>query len=227
MPSPRSRSRSAKRKRSCSDRFRARTSVFENQTSRRQAESTSRSSARMEPGRTCGRKHGKMERNGVGVARCSPVLYDGGRSSTLSTSASRRSRVTSILRQATVARFRSSSRSEGKVEVSRPRAVDRLPLPRRRLTHPRLRRGTRPEGWASTKSRPAFLLAAAFLHEGFDFLLGFRPRFPVALLHESGELLGAALDARDLVVGQLAPLLLRLPRELLPVARDHVSVHSG
>ena len=39
------------------------------------------------------------------------------------------------------------------------------------------------------------------------------------------ELLAAAVDLGEVIVGQFAPLLLHLTRELLPVALNTISVH--
>src|SRR5262249_25939761 len=53
---------------------------------------------------------------------------------------------------------------------------------------------------------------AALLHELLALGLGRLARPAVALLQETRELLGAPLGPRELVVRELAPLLLRLPR---------------
>ena len=61
--------------------------------------------------------------------------------------------------------------------------------------------------------------------ETFDLLLGLVLGDPVLLLDLADELVALAGDDVDVVVGELAPLLLHLARELLPVAFDAVPVH--
>ena len=58
-----------------------------------------------------------------------------------------------------------------------------------------------------------------------ELLLGFVLGHAVALLDLAGELVAAAGDDIEVVVGQLAPLLLGLAGDLLPVAFDLVPVH--
>jgi len=49
---------------------------------------------------------------------------------------------------------------------------------------------------------------------------------PVGLLEPPRELLAPAGDQVEIVVGQLAPLLLHKPLELLPVPFDDVPIHA-
>src|SRR5690606_5492999 len=58
-----------------------------------------------------------------------------------------------------------------------------------------------------------------------DVLLGVVLSFSVALLEASGEFRALALDYVEVIVGQLAPLLLNLALELLPVSFDLIPVH--
>src|SRR5262245_31579255 len=58
-----------------------------------------------------------------------------------------------------------------------------------------------------------------------QLLLGFVLGDAVLLLDPSGQLLAAAGDDVELVVGELAPLLLGLALQLLPVAFDAIPVH--
>src|SRR5512135_3569148 len=48
----------------------------------------------------------------------------------------------------------------------------------------------------------------------------------VPLLEEAGELVALPGDGRQVVVGQLAPLLFHFAGELLPVARDLIPIHD-
>src|SRR4051794_32689927 len=50
---------------------------------------------------------------------------------------------------------------------------------------------------------------------------------PVALLDPAFELIAAAIDHVEIIVGQLSPLLLDLAFDLLPVPFDSVPVHLG
>src|SRR5262249_57471145 len=55
---------------------------------------------------------------------------------------------------------------------------------------------------------------------GVDLALGFVLRHAVALLKPAAELRALALDDVEVVAGELAPLLLNLAFELLPIAFD-------
>jgi len=57
-----------------------------------------------------------------------------------------------------------------------------------------------------------------------DLALGLFPGVPVPLLELAEKLVLPAGDLGDFVVGELAPLLANLARELLPVALDLVPV---
>src|SRR5690606_22946310 len=61
---------------------------------------------------------------------------------------------------------------------------------------------------------------------GVHLALGLVPGDAVALLHTAGELVALAGGDVEVVVGELAPLLLRLALELLPVAFDAIPVHG-
>src|SRR5689334_15693215 len=63
------------------------------------------------------------------------------------------------------------------------------------------------------------------LQERVVLLLGLVPRIPVVPLQEADHLVGLALGALEIVVRQLAPLLLRLPLHLLPATSNDVRVH--
>src|SRR5262245_26866873 len=59
----------------------------------------------------------------------------------------------------------------------------------------------------------------------FDLALGFVLRHAVALLKPAAELHALALDDVEVVAGELAPLLLNLAFELLPIAFDTIPIH--
>lgn len=67
--------------------------------------------------------------------------------------------------------------------------------------------------------------ATAGRAEGVDFFFGFLFGFAVAFLDFSFELLGFAVDGVEVVVGELAPLLLDFAFDLFPVAFELVAVH--
>ena len=58
-----------------------------------------------------------------------------------------------------------------------------------------------------------------------DFLLYLVLGIPVARLDLALELLAVAVDLRDVVVGELAPLLLNFAGDLFPIAFDAVPIH--
>src|SRR5262245_22482235 len=60
---------------------------------------------------------------------------------------------------------------------------------------------------------------------GVDLALGFILRHAVALLKPAAELRALALDDVEVVAGELAPLLLNLAFELLPIAFDTIPIH--
>src|SRR5882757_6787865 len=68
-------------------------------------------------------------------------------------------------------------------------------------------------------------LSVHALEPGIDLALRLVPRNAVALLQPAGELLALALDHIEVVVGELAPLLLSLALELFPVAFDTIPIH--
>src|SRR4026208_784441 len=59
-----------------------------------------------------------------------------------------------------------------------------------------------------------------------DVLLHLVLRVTVARLDLAFELLAVAVDLREVVVGELAPLCLHLAGDLLPIAGDAVPVHG-
>src|SRR5262249_212012 len=63
------------------------------------------------------------------------------------------------------------------------------------------------------------------LQPGVDFLLSLVLGVTVTLLQTSSELLALALDDVEIVVGELAPLLLGLTLELLPVSLHAIPIH--
>lgn len=68
-------------------------------------------------------------------------------------------------------------------------------------------------------------LATAGGAERIDFVFGFFFGFAVAFLDLAFELLGSAVDGVEVVVGELAPLLLDFAFDLFPVAFELVAVH--
>src|SRR5215468_6768209 len=78
--------------------------------------------------------------------------------------------------------------------------------------------------------QPACRSRSTSLHgfqPGVDFALGLVPGVAVALLQTAGELSALALDDIQIVVGELAPFLLHLALELLPIAFDTIPVHAS
>src|SRR5438309_4964821 len=70
-------------------------------------------------------------------------------------------------------------------------------------------------------------LAGVLLHESLVLFLGLVPRVPVALLEQAEQLLGLALDPVEVIVRELAPLLLGLPLHLPPLSLHDVLVHQA
>src|SRR5262249_35680773 len=60
---------------------------------------------------------------------------------------------------------------------------------------------------------------------GVDLAVGFVLRHAVALLKPAAELRALALDDVEVIAGELAPLLLNLAFELLPIAFDTIPIH--
>src|SRR5262245_65209569 len=60
---------------------------------------------------------------------------------------------------------------------------------------------------------------------GVDLAIGFVLRHAVALLKPAAELRALTLDDVEVVAGELAPLLLNLAFELLPIAFDTIPIH--
>src|SRR5208337_1002277 len=63
------------------------------------------------------------------------------------------------------------------------------------------------------------------LQPGIDFSIGFILPVPVALLKPPGQLCPLAFDHIQIVIGELAPLLLHLALELLPVTFHAIPIH--
>src|SRR5262245_44960488 len=61
--------------------------------------------------------------------------------------------------------------------------------------------------------------------ESAHLTLGLVLREAILLLHLADELVALAVNDVELIVGQLAPLLLDLALELLPVAFDAIPIH--
>src|SRR5215469_15849324 len=74
-------------------------------------------------------------------------------------------------------------------------------------------------------ARASLLALRRLLHPAVDLLLGLLLLVAVALLQAAGELLALAVDQRDVVVSELAPLLAQLAFRLGPVAFDLVPIH--
>src|SRR5580704_18542787 len=60
---------------------------------------------------------------------------------------------------------------------------------------------------------------------GADFALGLRSGKAVAFLQPGGELVAAAVDAGDVFVGELGPVVPQLAFEVQPIALDLIPVH--
>src|SRR4029078_2822774 len=115
---------------------------------------------------------------------------------------------------------RGSSRwSAGTTRPKRPRSMP--PTPRAwtgsRTTAERARRD---------RLGGSDLQVAGVALPGGELPLGFVLGNPVALLDLAGELVAVAGHELEVVVGELAPLLLHLCGDLLPVAPDAVPVHE-
>ena len=82
----------------------------------------------------------------------------------------------------------------------------------------------------SRGAKTAVKLARGLLQPGLPIahlLVGFVAADAIALLDAADQLVALAADAIELVVGQLALLLLGLALELAPIAFDAVPVHHG
>src|SRR5690606_9199965 len=69
--------------------------------------------------------------------------------------------------------------------------------------------------------------ALELVRELLELALGLLDRDALALLQLAEELVAAARDLVEIVVGELAPALLQAALELLPVALDAVPVHRA
>src|SRR4051812_754848 len=76
-----------------------------------------------------------------------------------------------------------------------------------------------------SRSRALRTLRIAALEPVVDFRVDVLARLPVALLDPADELVARAGSLIEIVVGELAPLLLHLTSDLLPLALPDVVVH--
>src|SRR5690348_11358796 len=74
--------------------------------------------------------------------------------------------------------------------------------------------------------RSRLLDVDVLLVEALQLFLGSLASIAVALPDGPGELVELAVGLGQVVIGQLAPLLLHLPAKLLPLARHDVTIHS-
>jgi hypothetical protein len=74
-------------------------------------------------------------------------------------------------------------------------------------------------------SRSELLSSVHAFEPGIDLALGLVPRHAVALLKPAAELHALTLDDVEIVVGELAPLLLSLAFELFPIAFNSIPIH--
>src|SRR5262245_60256227 len=81
-----------------------------------------------------------------------------------------------------------------------------------------------PNATAAAARPPPFALRSV-LQPGIDLLLGLVLGVPITLLQAAGELLALAFDHVDIVVGELAPVLLHFAFELVPVSFHTIPVH--
>ena len=63
------------------------------------------------------------------------------------------------------------------------------------------------------------------LHPGFDLALGLGPGKTVTRLQAPAQLLAAAADAREILIGQLDPIVADLAFELHPIDLNLIPVH--
>jgi hypothetical protein len=74
-------------------------------------------------------------------------------------------------------------------------------------------------------SRSELLSSVHAFEPGIDLAFGVVPRHAVALLKPAAELRALTLDDVEIVVGELAPLLLSLAFELFPIAFNSIPIH--
>src|SRR5262245_49121190 len=79
---------------------------------------------------------------------------------------------------------------------------------------------------ASSLRRPLFARSVERSGPVVDLAAGLVLADAVVLLHVPDQLVALARDAIDVIVGQLAPLLLGLALELAPIAFNAVPVHQ-
>jgi hypothetical protein len=70
------------------------------------------------------------------------------------------------------------------------------------------------------------LLHVDLLNEVFDFLFGFFLGVAVLLLDQTSQLLEAAADAVQVIIGQFSPGLLGFTAHLLPLTCQYISIES-
>jgi hypothetical protein len=76
-------------------------------------------------------------------------------------------------------------------------------------------------------SRSGLLSSVHAFEPGIDLALGLVSRHAVALLKPAAELRALTLDDVEIVVGELAPLLLSLAFELFPIAFNSIPIHRA
>src|SRR4029077_18715644 len=74
--------------------------------------------------------------------------------------------------------------------------------------------------------RPIINVTSKRLFEVADLFLRFVPGDSITLLQAAGEIFAAAVGTLQIVVGELAPLLLELSGKLFPLTFDSVLVHD-
>jgi hypothetical protein len=107
------------------------------------------------------------------------------------------------------------------------------PIEQRELNRFELVIRTYTAAWPSAATPPASFRVAARaaaaqlvpLQPGIDLSFGLILGVAVALLQAPGEFLSPSLNYIEVIVGKLAPLLLRLAFELFPVPFDPIPVH--
>src|SRR5690606_6215119 len=85
---------------------------------------------------------------------------------------------------------------------------------------------TEPRRAAAARLQAAALRPLVTALPFVNALFGLVARDAIALLDLAGQHVALALNHIQIVVGELAPLLLDLPDQLLPVALDDVAIHA-
>ena len=92
-------------------------------------------------------------------------------------------------------------------------------------SRPRFPRGEACSGDTTLTERTSPGSGTSHFRPGVDFLLGLILCVTIALLQLTFELLALTVDRRQIVVGQLSPLLLDFAGKLLPIAFSRIPVH--